>query len=175
MCVCCGSSFPMSGTHNYRTHHCLHDVVVQDKHFISTIAAQNCKNLRPKKMWLWILRPEFWVPNRNWASRTRSLDINFVPEKKESEDEEEDDDDDGDQFIEKNGGSNLIKYEYSNHIVVDLMEVERVYRIVEELFASNRNMEAVLDQIDVKLSHSLVFHILIRFYHARKPSFRFFN
>ena len=125
-------------------------------------------------MWVWSLRPKFWVPNRNWDSWTRSLDITFVPEKNESEYGKEGDDD-GDQVIEKNGGRNLIMYEYSNHIIVDLMEVERVYRVVEELFASDQNMEAVLDKIDVKFSHSLVFHVWVRFSHARKPSFRFFN
>ena len=40
------------------------------------------------------------------GSRTRSLDINSILEKKESEDEEEDDED-GDQVIGKNGGSNV--------------------------------------------------------------------
>ena len=69
----------------------------------------------------------------------------------------------------------MVMYEHYDHTVVDLMEVERVYRVMEELFAIDQNMEAVLDQIDVKLSHSLVFHVLVRFYHARKPSFGFFN
>ena len=69
----------------------------------------------------------------------------------------------------------MVMYEHSDHTVIDLMEVERVYRIVEELFASNRNIEVVLDQIDVNLSHSLVFHVLVNFSHARKPSLRFFN
>lgn len=171
MCLCCGSSFPMSGTHNHRPHHYFRSAVVQAEHFLSTTAAQNCKNVRPEEMCIWSLRPEFWVPNRNWGSRPRSLDIKSVPEKSESEEEE----DDFDQSLEKNEAKNLVMYEHSDRAVVDLMEVERVYKVVEELFASDRNMEAVLDQCDVKLSHSLVYHVLIRFSHARKPAFRFFN
>lgn len=178
MCVCCRSSFSMSGAHNHCPYHCFRSAVGQAKHFLSSSAAQNCKNIRPEKMWVWSLRSEFWVPNRNWASRARSLEKKSLPEKSESEEEEDDDDDDDescDPIIEKNEGNNLVMYQHSGQAVVDLIEVERVYKVVEELFASDRNMEAVLDQCDVKLSHSLVYHVLIRFSHARKPAFRFFN
>ena len=58
-----------------------------------------------------------------------------MPKKKDSEYEEEEYDD-GDQVIEKNGGSNLVMYGHFDHTTVDLMQVERVYRVVKELFAS---------------------------------------
>ncbi|KAG9452412.1 hypothetical protein H6P81_005316 [Aristolochia fimbriata] len=56
----------------------------------------------------------------------------------------------------------------------DPKEVERVCKIIEDLFASDRNMEAVLDQCNINLSHSLVLDVLARFRHARRPAFRFF-
>ncbi|XP_068635251.1 pentatricopeptide repeat-containing protein At3g62470, mitochondrial-like [Aristolochia californica] len=62
----------------------------------------------------------------------------------------------------------------TENIRSDPKEVERVYKIIEDLFASDRNMEAVLDQCNINLSHSLVVDILARFRHARKPAFRFF-
>lgn len=54
-------------------------------------------------------------------------------------------------------------------------EVERVCRVIDELFALDRNMEAVLDEMNVDLSHDLVVEVLERFRHARKPAFRFFR
>ncbi|MQM18931.1 hypothetical protein Taro_051936 [Colocasia esculenta] len=54
-------------------------------------------------------------------------------------------------------------------------EVERVCRVVEELFASDRNMEAVLDHCGVRLSCPLVVDVLERFRHAQKPAYRFFR
>lgn len=56
----------------------------------------------------------------------------------------------------------------------DLDEVERVCKVIDELFALDRNMEAVLDECGVRLSHDLVVDVLQRFRHARKPAFRFF-
>lgn len=53
-------------------------------------------------------------------------------------------------------------------------EVDRVCRVVHELFALDRNMEAVLDECGVSLSHDLVVDVLERFKHAWKPAFRFF-
>ncbi|KAK7245542.1 hypothetical protein RIF29_40388 [Crotalaria pallida] len=53
-------------------------------------------------------------------------------------------------------------------------EVDRVCKVIDELFALDRNMEAVLDECRVKLSHDLVVDVLHRFRHARKPAFRFF-
>ncbi|CAK8530760.1 unnamed protein product [Lathyrus sativus] len=53
-------------------------------------------------------------------------------------------------------------------------EVNRVCKVIDELFALDRNMEAVLDECGVMLSHDLVVDVLHRFKHARKPAFRFF-
>ncbi|KAA0048071.1 hypothetical protein IC582_011518 [Cucumis melo] len=57
---------------------------------------------------------------------------------------------------------------------VDSTEVDRVCKVIDELFALDRNMEAVLDECGVKLSHDLVLEVLARFKRARKPAFRFF-
>lgn len=57
---------------------------------------------------------------------------------------------------------------------VDSTEVDRVCKVIDELFALDRNMEAVLDECSFKLSHGLVLEVLARFKQARKPAFRFF-
>ncbi|KAJ0693675.1 putative tetratricopeptide-like helical domain superfamily, pentacotripeptide-repeat region of PRORP [Helianthus annuus] len=57
----------------------------------------------------------------------------------------------------------------------DAKEVERVCNVIEELFALDRNMEAVLDDCGVSLTHDLVVDVLERFKHARRPAFRFFS
>lgn len=57
---------------------------------------------------------------------------------------------------------------------VDLDEVHKVCKVIDELFALDRNMEAVLDECGFQLSHDLVVEVLQRFKHARKPAFRFF-
>lgn len=56
----------------------------------------------------------------------------------------------------------------------DPNEVDRVCKVIDELFALDRNMEAVLDECGINLSHDLVVDVLERFKHARKPAFRFF-
>nr|XP_027186298.1 pentatricopeptide repeat-containing protein At3g62470, mitochondrial-like [Cicer arietinum] len=56
----------------------------------------------------------------------------------------------------------------------DSDEVNRVCKVIDELFALDRNMEAVLDECGVMLSHDFVVDVLQRFKHARKPAFRFF-
>ncbi|XP_051132921.1 pentatricopeptide repeat-containing protein At3g62470, mitochondrial-like [Andrographis paniculata] len=60
-------------------------------------------------------------------------------------------------------------------VEVDLKEVERVSKVINETFSMDRNMEAVLDECGVNLSHELVLSVLDRFKHARKPAFRFFG
>ncbi|KAG9150322.1 hypothetical protein Leryth_017625 [Lithospermum erythrorhizon] len=57
---------------------------------------------------------------------------------------------------------------------VDAEEVDRVCKLIDELFALDRNMEAVLDGCGVVLTHDLVVDVLDRFKHARKVAFRFF-
>ncbi|XP_059312285.1 pentatricopeptide repeat-containing protein At3g62470, mitochondrial-like [Lycium ferocissimum] len=56
----------------------------------------------------------------------------------------------------------------------DPKEVDRVSKVIDELFSLDRNMEAVLDECGINLSHDLVVDVLERFKHARKPAFRFF-
>ncbi|VFQ97639.1 unnamed protein product [Cuscuta campestris] len=53
-------------------------------------------------------------------------------------------------------------------------EVDRVCKVIDELFALDRNMEAVLDECGINLTSDLVVDVLERFKHARKPAFRFF-
>ncbi|XP_031288001.1 pentatricopeptide repeat-containing protein At3g62470, mitochondrial-like [Pistacia vera] len=57
---------------------------------------------------------------------------------------------------------------------VDPKEVDRVCKVIDQLFALDRNMEAVLDECGINISHDLVIEVLERFRHARKPAFRFF-
>lgn len=59
--------------------------------------------------------------------------------------------------------------------VADEKEVKRVCDVIEELFALDRNMEAVLNECGVNLTHDLVVDVLERFRHARRPAFRFFS
>ncbi|OMP04841.1 hypothetical protein COLO4_09255 [Corchorus olitorius] len=56
----------------------------------------------------------------------------------------------------------------------DQREVDRVCKIIDELFGLDQNMEAVLDECGINLTHGLVIDVLERFRHARKPAFRFF-
>lgn len=65
-------------------------------------------------------------------------------------------------------------YVVDGKINVDGKEVDRVCKVMEETFAFDRNMETVLDECGVDLSHELVLRVLERFKHARKPAFRFF-
>ncbi|GMY05235.1 pentatricopeptide repeat-containing protein, mitochondrial, partial [Fagus crenata] len=54
----------------------------------------------------------------------------------------------------------------------DPNEVERVCKLIDELFALDRNMEAVLDECGIDMSHDLVVDVLERFKHAQKQAFR---
>ncbi|KAK7302976.1 hypothetical protein RJT34_13874 [Clitoria ternatea] len=63
---------------------------------------------------------------------------------------------------------------FSAESCADPDEVDRVCKVIDELFALDRNMEVVLDECGVQLSHDLVVDVLHRFRHARKPAFRFF-
>lgn len=180
MCVSYGSAFSMSGPNNFPNpsapHHCCFQAT------LSNTAAPNCKYTG--RVWC------FSIPHRNWASMAASASASVSIHGKSvlgisatqleernredgEEDDEDDDDESSDQIIERNEGNNLEK---NDHSAVDFMELERVYKVVEEQFeSSDGDMEAVLNQCDVKLSHSLVCQVLSRFSHARKPAFRFFN
>ncbi|KAJ4952802.1 hypothetical protein NE237_029634 [Protea cynaroides] len=81
--------------------------------------------------------------------------------------EEARDDDDSETENAENQGE-------GSKSVADPKEVERVCKVIEELFTSDRNMEAVLDQCGVCLSHDLVLDVLARFRLAWRPAFRFF-
>ncbi|GMH30851.1 hypothetical protein Nepgr_032694 [Nepenthes gracilis] len=74
------------------------------------------------------------------------------------------DDDDGREGEE----SDVIK------LSADVKEVDRVCKVIEELFALDHNMEAVLDECGIHLTNDLVVDVLQRFKHARNPAFRFF-
>lgn len=64
--------------------------------------------------------------------------------------------------------------EFPHKSSADPDEVTRVAKVIDELFALDRNMEAVLDECGIGLTHDLVVDVLRRFKHARKPAFRFF-
>lgn len=178
MCVSYGSAFSMSSPNNFPNpsapHHCCFQAT------LSNTAAPNCKYTG----WVWC----FSIPHRIWASMAASASASIhgksvlgisatqLEERNREggeDDDEDDDDESSDQIIERNQGNNLEK---NDHSAVDFMELERVYKVVEEQFeSSDGDMEAFLNQCDVKLSHSLVCEVLSRFSHARKPAFRFFN
>ncbi|KAI0510469.1 hypothetical protein KFK09_011071 [Dendrobium nobile] len=54
-------------------------------------------------------------------------------------------------------------------------DVDRVCKLIDELFSSDRNMEAVLDELDVQIDTSFVVAVLDRFRHAHRPAYRFFR
>ncbi|KAI9071018.1 hypothetical protein K1719_047017 [Acacia pycnantha] len=89
-------------------------------------------------------------------------------EDEESEVESGNEDDDVDRDC--GGGGRDLNAKSSAH----LDEVDRVCKVINELFALDRNMEAVLDECGIQLSDDLVVDVLERFKHARKPAFRFF-
>ncbi|XP_020571775.1 pentatricopeptide repeat-containing protein At3g62470, mitochondrial-like [Phalaenopsis equestris] len=54
-------------------------------------------------------------------------------------------------------------------------DVDRICKVIDELFSSDRNMEVVLDEIGVQIESSLVVAVLDRFRHAHRPAYRFFR
>ncbi|KAF3780460.1 Pentatricopeptide repeat-containing protein [Nymphaea thermarum] len=72
------------------------------------------------------------------------------------------------------GGDSGSDSEKSREREIYAKEVDRVYKVVNELFSSDRNMEAVLNQCNVEVSHVLVVDVLNRFRYAWKPASRFF-
>ncbi|GLJ04938.1 hypothetical protein SUGI_0007380 [Cryptomeria japonica] len=140
----------------------------------------NWKNLWQKSAPILSLRPDFGIPHRNYASRavcSGLVSMKGMPiSKPDGSCSGNGDDDGGGEITHKKQRNCLKEYGQSwSEQPVDFGEVERVCKVVEELFAMDRNMEAVLDQCGVNLSHSLVFHVLSRFSNARKPALRFFN
>lgn len=86
------------------------------------------------------------------------------------EDRERDSDGEGDDDDDEESLGSAVTFESS----ADPEEVSRVAKVIDELFALDRNMEAVLDESGINLTHDLVVDVLWRFKHARKPAFRFF-
>ncbi|KAG6748404.1 hypothetical protein POTOM_048325 [Populus tomentosa] len=87
------------------------------------------------------------------------------------------DDTDSDSENEENDESDNCESENKGAIVkstADPAEVHKVCKVIDELFALDHNMEAVLDECWINLSHDLVRKVSERFRHARKPVFRFF-
>lgn len=87
------------------------------------------------------------------------------------------DDTDSDAENDENDESDNCERENKGAIVkstADPAEVHKVCKVIDELFALDHNMEAVLDECGINLSHDLVIEVLERFRHARKPAFRFF-
>ncbi|KAG4945703.1 hypothetical protein JHK87_041710 [Glycine soja] len=78
----------------------------------------------------------------------------------------ENDDGDGDGDSDKGYDGRDV----SGESCADPAEVERVCKVIDELFALDRNMEAVLDECGVRLSHDLVVDMLQRFKHASRRS-----
>lgn len=78
---------------------------------------------------------------------------------------------DGESEAEDAGGDEFVRVKS----VADEEEVKRICNVIEELFALDRNMEAVLDDCKINLTHDLVINVLERFKHARRPAFRFFS
>ncbi|KAH9327339.1 hypothetical protein KI387_007517 [Taxus chinensis] len=173
------AAFPLSGPLEPYSHQCYGCADVQAGQTLSKTLAQNYKNLWQKTMPVWSLRPDFGVPHRNYASRAVPSDLVSAEgmsvshlDKSYSESGE----DEEDEAIEKKQGNYLeVCEQFGSERSVDFGEVGRVFKVVEELFAMDRNMDAVLDQCGVNLSHSLVYHVLSRFSNARKPALRFFN
>ncbi|KAF9669267.1 hypothetical protein SADUNF_Sadunf14G0090000 [Salix dunnii] len=87
------------------------------------------------------------------------------------------DDADSDAENEENDESDNCESETKGASVkstADPEELHKVCKVIDELFALDHNMEAVLDECGINLSHDLVIEVLERFRHARKPAFRFF-
>ncbi|XP_050378587.1 pentatricopeptide repeat-containing protein At5g14820, mitochondrial-like [Argentina anserina] len=104
--------------------------------------------------------PSHLLPNRGFSSNTTDTDT----------DTDTDGEEDWNNSFHRGFSSDTDTVGSS----ADPEEVDRICKVIHELFALDRNMEAVLDQCGVQLSHHLVVAVLRRFHHARKPAFRFF-
>ncbi|GLJ30741.1 hypothetical protein SUGI_0609220 [Cryptomeria japonica] len=196
MCLPFNTAFPLFGPYNPLSHSCFVCAHFQAALPLPNTPAQNREKFRQKTMLIWSLRLEFGTAHLNYASKTirrlrsvfESLCRNYssmgavaglkpmpkmvVLETDDTNDESEADH--GDETSEEEYRDNQEECEDSGKSV-DFGEFERVYKVVEELFASYHNMEAALDRCGVSLSHTLVYHVLVRFSNARKPAFRFFR
>lgn len=111
------------------------------------------------------------LTNHNLA--TNILDSNCVNYRNVSSVTDDNQDSDGDVECDGNNSeSEITSVSYKS--TADPREIERVCKVIDELFSLDRNMEAVLDECGINLSHNLVVDVLERFRHARRPAFRFF-
>lgn len=122
----------------------------------------------------WLLKFDFHRKGRSLGGRCSFRGFSSC-ESRRSEDKEEDDDDIVVDYVDEEEEESKSDGASSESSYADPKEVERVYKVIEELFALDRNMEAVLDESGINLSHDLVVDVLLRFKHARKPAFRFFT
>ncbi|XP_057737164.1 pentatricopeptide repeat-containing protein At3g62470, mitochondrial-like [Arachis stenosperma] len=156
----CGSSLPLSRL----LHYPLNCTLYHSRSQIPLLLPHPSSLLAPQKELLnshlnFLLKFPF-INNSIGFATLGNGDAVFGVESGIDNDEDDDDDDDGRDFNAES--------------CADPDEVNRVCKVIDELFALDRNMEAVLDECGVKLSHDLVMDVLQRFKHARKPAFRFF-
>lgn len=120
-----------------------------------------------------LCKPVWKLPWSGFVKKMRSLECGGQYRAFSSCDfEGERDGDDGveaEEDDEDNKGNDV-----TDESSADAEEVSRVAKVIDELFALDRNMEAVLDECGINLTHDLVVDVLHRFKHARKPAFRFF-
>lgn len=127
----------------------------------------------PHSLSLSLLQETLLVPNSR-VSLLPNLDSHlFLSSRGFSRVADGDSESDGETEIEDIGedGSGEVVWVKSG---ADPEEVDRVCKVIDELFALDRNMEAVLDECGINLSHDLVVEVLERFRHARRPAYRFF-
>lgn len=196
MCYPFNTSFPLFGPYNplsLSSFFCAH---FQAAFPLPNASAQNSQKFWQKTMLIWSLRLACGIAHISYASEaTRRLRSDFesfyrsyssmgaaADLKRVAKMEVLEADDTNDESEEDYGGEssqedcidNQEECEDSGKSV-DFGEVERVYKVVEDLFASYQNMEAALERCEVSLSHTLVYHVLIKFSKARKPAIRFFR
>ncbi|XP_028795124.1 pentatricopeptide repeat-containing protein At3g62470, mitochondrial-like [Neltuma alba] len=161
VCFPCGSSLPLSRMF-YSSFNC---TVYRSRRQIPF--------LLPLSYTFLTLQKELLIPLLGKVSGSSAIDSSRTfarvggDEDEESEVESGNEDDDSDRDCD--GGRDL-----NAKSGADPDEVDRVCKVIDELFALDRNMEAVLDGCGIQLSDDLVVDVLGRFKHARKPAFRFF-
>ncbi|PSS08213.1 Pentatricopeptide repeat-containing protein [Actinidia chinensis var. chinensis] len=145
-----GISLPLSRMHNITPYHTLHRTHCQVPHLLPHPSPLSLLSIFQEK--LQILAPKPFL-GRDFC--TVSLSNGYSDCESDGENIESSE--------SENVGSKA-----------DMKEVDNVCKVIEDLFALDRNMEAVLDECGVNLTHDLVVEVLERFRHARRPAFRFF-
>ncbi|GMN24455.1 hypothetical protein TIFTF001_000578 [Ficus carica] len=160
-----GSSLPLSGLLHSSLHRDFHCSCRQIQVILSHSASfSDLQEQMPLK---------FRILSAN-HNNSRENTVNFdslIHYRRFSSHSTDSDSDSGTDVESCNGDENEMGYVGSG---VDLKEVENVCKVLDEMSVLDRNMEAVLDECGIRLSHDLVVEVLERFKHARKPAFRFF-